>query len=395
MKKRLWALLLSAALCLSLLSLAAFAAPASDLADVTIENGTISVSNGAEGTYIVTVLDGNGNVAGFEIVEVGSDGTGEKVTTIPGATEAGHDIPGMGDTTLPSDPGTDPTPPPSSDPTPTPTPGNQGGGWYPSTPGTPSYSVGAPSSTPNGKVTLDKTSAKKGDTVTITATPDKGYKVDGVTVRDANGNTVSVSNLGNNKYSFTMPDGKVSVNATFVADTPAPQVTFTDVPADAFYADAVAWAVEKGITNGTSATQFSPNAPCTRAQIVTFLWRAMGSPVVDTAVNFTDVPAGEYYAQAVAWAVSMGITNGTSATEFSPNAPCTRAQAVTFLHRAEGTPAASAGGFSDVGSGAYYANAVSWAVSKGVTNGTSATTFSPDDTCTRGQIVTFLYRDMA
>ena len=163
-----------------------------------------------------------------------------------------------------------------------------------------------------------------------------------------------------------------------------------------YYTDAVLWAVSKNITNGTSATTFSPDATCTRGQVVTFLWRAMGQPEPTSMNNpFTDVPSNEYYYKAVLWAVEKGITNGTSPTTFSPNAPCTRAHVVTFLWRAEGQPAAgSSNPFSDVPSGQYYTSAVLWAVSKNITNGTSATTFSPDNYCTRGQIVTFLYRDM-
>ena len=172
-------------------------------------------------------------------------------------------------------------------------------------------------------------------------------------------------------------------------------VSFTDVQPGAYYADAVAWAVANGITNGTGNGRFSPNDPCTRGQIVTFLWRAMGSPKVSTSSSFTDVDPGAYYADAVAWAVANGITNGTGNGRFSPNDPCTRGQAVTFLHRMEGTPNATGSTFSDVQSGAYYARAVAWAVANGITNGTGNGKFSPDSTCTRGQIVTFLYRDMA
>ncbi len=170
---------------------------------------------------------------------------------------------------------------------------------------------------------------------------------------------------------------------------------FTDVPANAYYEDAVKWAVENDITSGTSATKFSPNSSCTRGQIVTFLWRAAGEPEpTGSSAQFTDVKSGEYYEKAVQWAVEKGVTSGTSATTFSPNAACTRAQAVTFQWRAAGEPTASASSFTDVKSGAFYEDAVAWAMEKGVTSGTSATKFSPSNTCTRAQIVSFLYRDM-
>lgn len=176
--------------------------------------------------------------------------------------------------------------------------------------------------------------------------------------------------------------------------TPVPSVKFIDVKSDAYYATPVAWAVSKGVTSGTSATTFSPDNACTRGQAVTFLWRAAGKPVPKSSYNpFTDVKAGEYYYDAVLWAVENGITMGTSATTFSPDATCNRGQIVTFLYRAEGSPdVAVRSTFNDVESDAYYAKAVSWAVDHEVTTGTSATTFSPDSDCTRGQIVTFLYR---
>lgn len=260
------------------------------------------------------------------------------------------------------------------------------------TPSDPSYSVTNDNNgkADNGTWTTDKTSAKKGDTVTITATPNNGYQVGSVTVKDANGSAVTVKDLGNNKYSFTMPDGKVTVSVAFTPVNP-----FIDVAQDAYYYDAVLWAVGNGITNGIGNGKFGPNDPCTRGQIVTFLWRAMGSPEVAITTTFDDVVPGSYYEMAVAWAVANGITNGTGNGKFSPNDPCTRAQAVTFLHRAEKTPAASGSSFNDVADSAYYASAVSWAVANGITNGTGNGRFSPDDTCTRGQIVTFLYRDMA
>lgn len=242
----------------------------------------------------------------------------------------------------------------------------------------------------NGTVTVSPTSAAKGSTVTITTTPNNGYQLNKLTVTDANGNAVSFNDIGSGKYTFTMPNSKVTVNASF--SKVKPKITFVDVPSDAYYANAVAWAVENEITNGTSETTFSPDASCTRAQMVTFLWRANGSPKVSGSNPFVDVPANEYYYDAVQWAVQKGITKGTSATTFDPNATVTRGQTVTFLWRANGSPEASGSTFSDVSANEYYAKAVTWAVSKGITNGTGDGKFSPNDNCTRAQIVTLMYR---
>lgn len=167
---------------------------------------------------------------------------------------------------------------------------------------------------------------------------------------------------------------------------------FTDVSSQDYFYDAVLWAAEKGVTSGVTDTLFAPNASCTRAQMVTFLWRANGSPVVNYAMKFTDVPADAYYAEAVRWAVSKGITSGTTETTFSPDATVTRAQTVSFLYRHAGSPAVSGNSFADVSADAYYANAVAWAVAEEITAGTSTNTFSPNAACTRGQIVSFLYR---
>lgn len=190
----------------------------------------------------------------------------------------------------------------------------------------------------NGKVSVDPRNAAKGAAVTVTVTPDSGYEMDKLTVTDASGKTISTTDKGNGKFTFTMPNGKVSVSATFKQTTVTPPSTgFVDVPASAYYADAVKWAVEKGITTGTSATTFSPEASCTRAQMVTFLWRAAGSPKVENGKNpFTDVKADAYYYDAVLWAVEKGVTSGTSATTFSPDATVTRGQTVTFLYRNAG-----------------------------------------------------------
>lgn len=247
----------------------------------------------------------------------------------------------------------------------------------------------------NGTVKVNPTRAERGDTVTITVDPDDGYELDEIIVTDSDGDEISIRDRGDGKYTFTMPRGKVTVEATFVlVELPDEELPFTDVYEGAYYADAVEWAVANGITSGTSATTFSPDASCTRAQMVTFLWRAAGSPAPAATINpFTDVDSGAYYYDAVLWAVEQGITSGTSATTFAPDAAVTRGQTVTFLYRAAGAPAVSgSSAFTDVAADAYYASAVVWAVSEGVTNGTSATTFSPDADCTRAQIVTFMYR---
>ena len=255
----------------------------------------------------------------------------------------------------------------------------------------PTYSVTTPSKSENGKVSLDKSTAKKGDTVTVTVTPDAGYQLDKLTVTDKNGNVLKLTDKGNGKYSFTMPDGKVEVKAVFAKEVETSP--FGDVSADAYYNQAVQWAQEKGITDGISSNLFGPKQPCTRSQIVTFLWRAAGSPEPKgTAAGMTDVVPGSYYAKAVAWAVENGITTGTAEGTFSPDATCTRAQAVTFLARAQNAKATGKTAFSDVPADSYFADAVAWAQANGVTTGTTETTFSPDSDCTRAQIVTFLYR---
>ena len=255
----------------------------------------------------------------------------------------------------------------------------------------PTYSVTTPSKSENGKVSLDKSTAKKGDTVTVTVTPDAGYQLDKLTVTDKNGNVLKLTDKGDGKYSFTMPDGKVEVKAVFAKEVKTSP--FGDVSTDAYYYKAVQWAQEKGITDGISSNLFGPKQPCTRSQIVTFLWRTAGSPEPKgTAAGMTDVVPGSYYAKAVAWAVENGITTGTAEGTFSPDATCTRAQAVTFLARAQNAKATGKTAFSDVPADSYFADAVAWAQANGVTTGTSETTFSPDNDCTRAQIVTFLYR---
>ena len=256
----------------------------------------------------------------------------------------------------------------------------------------PTYSVSTPSKTKNGSVTVSPKNASKGDTVTVTVKPDSGYVLETLTVTDKNGNELTLKDKGNGKYTFTMPAGKVEVKATFMEDNSMLNF-FYDVPNNAYFYEAVKWAVENGITTGVGNDLFAPEQPCTRAQIVTFLWRAAGSPEPKgTAAGMTDVVSGSYYEKAVAWAIENGITTGTTTTTFSPDVTCTRAQAVTFLARALKAKAASAAEFSDVPTGSYFADAVAWAAANGVTEGIGGGLFGSDNDCTRGQIVTFLYR---
>ena len=261
-----------------------------------------------------------------------------------------------------------------------------GGGSY-----TPSYTVSV-DKTENGTITVSPKSASKGDTVTVTVKPDKGYELDTLKVLDKNGDKVKLTEK-NGKYTFTMPAGKVTVKGSFVEETP--EQIFKDVPVDAYYYEAVKWAAEKGITGGVGNDLFAPNQPCTRAQIVTFLWRAAGSPAPKSMSSFADVPADAFYAKAVAWAVENGITGGTGDGKFSPDATCTRAQSVTFLYRAAGSPKVSSSAeFGDVATNAYYADAVAWAAKNGITGGIGGGLFGSDNDCTRAQIVTFLYRSV-
>ena len=254
----------------------------------------------------------------------------------------------------------------------------------------PRYDVTTPSKPENGSVTVDPERARSGSRVTVTVTPDSGYKLGELVVTDKDGKKLELTDKGNGQYTFTMPSGKVEVAAEFVKEVEVSP--FADVATDAYYYDAVKWAVEKGVTNGVSETLFGPDQACTRAQIVTFLWRAAGSPEPKSGSSFADVAADAYYAKAVAWAVENGITKGTSETTFHPDETCTRAQGVTFLYRALGKLAAAQAGFTDVAADSYYADAVNWAAENGVTKGISETLFGPDGSCTRAQIVTFLYR---
>ena len=247
--------------------------------------------------------------------------------------------------------------------------------------------------TQNGDVSVSPKSAVKGETITVTIVPDKGYTLETLTVSDKNGKKIELTNKGDGEYTFKMPALKVTVTATFMDDNTMLNF-FVDVPTDAYYHDAVLWAAKAGITNGTSATTFSPDAPCTRAHMVTFLWRAAGSPEPTANVCiFTDVDMDSYYGKAVLWAVEIGIINGTSATTFSPNDPCTRAHMATILFRLEdGRAEGTENMFIDVKSDAYYAEAVQWAVEQTITNGMTATAFGPNEVCTRAHMATFMYR---
>ena len=259
--------------------------------------------------------------------------------------------------------------------------GGGGGGGFVSA----GYAVSI-AKTENGTVTASAETAEEGETITLTVKAETGYVLKTLTAA-AEGKDLTLTAGKNGTYTFTMPAADVTVTAVFE------KIAFADVKSGSYCYDAVQWAVAKGITLGMSDGSFAPNAPCTRGQIVTFLWRAMGCPAPKSTVNpFTDVKSGSYCYEAVLWAVEQGITKGTTATTFSPNAACTRGQAVTFLCRAVGTEGTGDTGFADVGANSFCAGSVKWAVENGVTKGTTATTFSPNETCTRGQIVTFLYR---
>ena len=261
--------------------------------------------------------------------------------------------------------------------------GGGGGGGFVSA----GYAVSI-AKTENGTVTASAETAEEGETITLTVKAETGYVLKTLTAA-AEGKDLTLTAGKNGTYTFTMPAADVTVTAVFE------KIAFADVKSGSYCYDAVQWAVAKGITLGMSDGSFAPNAPCTRGQIVIFLWRAMGCPAPKSTVNpFTDVKSGSYCYEAVLWAVEQGITKGTTATTFSPNETCTRGQAVTFLCRAVGTEGTGDTGFADVGANSFCAGSVKWAVENGVTKGTTATTFSPNETCTRGQIVTFLYRAM-
>lgn len=261
----------------------------------------------------------------------------------------------------------------------------------------PTYAVSTPAAE-NGSVTVSPKNASAGSTVTITVKPDSGYVLETISVTDRNGNDLKLTDRGNGKYTFTMPGSRVEVKVTFMEDNSVLNF-FYDVPNGAYYYDAVKWAVDNGITGGVGNSLFAPNQPCTRGQIVTFLWRAAGSPVVNYAMNMTDVAEDAYYGEAVRWALSEGITTGIGDITFGPDAACTRAQAVAFLFRyavASGMDAVTLAdlisGFADAASVPGYAvSAMNWALSQGIMQG-SGGRLLPNGTCTRGQLMTFLYR---
>ena len=243
----------------------------------------------------------------------------------------------------------------------------------------------------NGTVTVSPKSASKGDTVTVTVTPDSGYVLETITVLDKDGKELALTDKGDGRYTFTMPRGEVTVKAAFKADGTSTSF-FDDVAADSYYYEAVKWAVEKGITSGIGNDLFGSNDPCTRAQIVTFLWRAAGSPEPKALSSFTDVPADAWYAKAVAWAVENGVTAGVGDNLFGSDDTCTRAQSVTFLFKALKATAKGQADFKDVSASDWYAKAVAWAVENGVTAGVGGGLFGSGDDCTRAQIVTFLFK---
>ena len=262
--------------------------------------------------------------------------------------------------------------------------------------GSSSYPITVPDKTENGSVSVSPKNASKGSTVTITVTPDGGYVLETISVTDKNGNDLKLTDRGNGKYTFTMPGSKVEIKVTFMEDNSVLNF-FYDVPNDAYYYEAVKWAVENGITGGVGNSLFAPNQPCTRAQIVTFLWRVAGSPVVNYLMPFTDVDESAYYAEAVRWAASCGIVTGLTETTFGANGVCTRAQAAAMIYRyaqAQGKGFTGAWmfllPFTDVPEWAY--ESVAWCYMNGVTTGVSETSFAPGNDCTRAQIVTFLYR---
>ena len=262
--------------------------------------------------------------------------------------------------------------------------------------GSSSYPITVPSKTENGTVTVSPRSAEKGDSVTITVKPDSGYVLETISVTDKNGNDLKLTDKGGGKYTFTMPTSKVEIKVTFMEDNSVLNF-FYDVPNDAYYYEAVKWAAENGVTGGVGNSLFAPNQPCTRAQIVTFLWRAAGSPVVNYRMPFTDVDEGAYYAEAVRWAASCGIVTGLTETTFGTDSVCTRAQAAAIIYRCAQAQGKGFTGawmfhlpFTDVPEWAY--ESVAWCYMNGVTTGVSETSFAPGNDCTRAQIVTFLWR---
>ena len=262
--------------------------------------------------------------------------------------------------------------------------------------GSSSYPITVPGKTENGSVTVSPKNASAGITVTITVKPDSGYVLETISVTDKNGNGLKLTDKGNGKYTFTMPTSKVEIKVTFMEDNSVLNF-FYDVPNDAYYYEAVKWAAENGITGGVGNSLFAPNQPCNRAQIVTFLWRAAGSPVVNYLMPFTEVDEGAYYAEAVRWAASTGIVTGLTETTFGTDSVCTRAQAAAMIYRCAQAQGKGFTGawmfhlpFTDVPEWAY--ESVAWCYMNGVTTGVNETAFAPGNDCTRAQIVTFLWR---
>lgn len=253
----------------------------------------------------------------------------------------------------------------------------------------PTYAVSAPTAE-NGRIAVSPRYAERGERVTVTLTPDEGFELESLTVTDSRGNELTLTDKGDGRYTFTMPARRVEVTASFVETVEVSP--FADVTIDAYCYEAVRWAISKDITDGVGNDRFAPEQSCTRAQIVTFLWRAAGSPVVNYAMALSDVAEDVYYAEAVRWALSEGITTGAGESSFSPDTTCTRAQAVTFLARALNANASGKAEFGDVPTDSYFAEAVAWAAANGVTEGVGGGLFGSDNSCTRGQIVTFLYR---
>ena len=253
----------------------------------------------------------------------------------------------------------------------------------------PTYTVSAPAAE-NGKIAVSPRYAERGERVTVTLTPDEGFELESLTVTDSRSNELTLTDKGDGRYTFTMPARRVEIKASFVETVEVSP--FADVAIDAYCYEAVRWAVKNGITDGVGNDRFAPEQSCTRAQIVTFLWRAAGSPVVNYAMDLSDVAEDAYYGEAVRWALSEGITTGAGESSFSPDATCTRAQAVTFLARALNANASGKAEFGDVPTDSYFAEAVAWAAANGVTEGVGGGLFGSDNSCTRGQIVTFLYR---
>lgn len=256
------------------------------------------------------------------------------------------------------------------------------------------YAIQSSTTTTNGAVSFSTRYASRGRTVTLTVKADEGYELTALSVQDRNGNSIPLTDLGNGKYSFVMPASKVTVDANFAAIQPEkPTISFDDVTEKDYFYEAVQWAVKNGITQGVGEKTFAPHAACTRAEMLTFLWRAAGSPEPKgTDRPFHDISSEAYYYKAILWALENGITNGIGVNEFAPDQIVSRAQTAAFLYRMDGGTGKGDHAFSDVSEDAYYAAAVAWAAEQGITGGVGGDLFAPDIDCTRGQIVTMLYR---